>query len=301
MKKFLFKALICIIVLGGIYYYRDVITLYVYDLLTGTIETSKLQPNSYYRKVDYEYVQITDSFEAKNYQDLLNIYYTIVNSGAHEFTFKCDYDDCLNDVDYISNNQQILSNINSFIHPYNSFSSIETKYNSVGKVNIVINRLYTEQEIKDLNKKIEEINQKYVKSETNINKIIRIIHDYIINNTKYDSDRSDLQIVNYKSNTAYGPLIEGYGLCGGYTDAMALFLDYFNIPNFKVISENHVWNAVQINGKWYHLDLTWDDPVAPSGKDVLEHTFFLITTKQLEDTEKQQHIFDKNVFKELAN
>ena len=130
---------------------------------------------------------------------------------------------------------------------------------------------------------------------------IKAIHDYIINNTKYDSDRSDLKIVKYKSNIAYGPLIEGYGLCGGYTDAMALFLDYFNIPNFKIISENHVWNAVKINNKWYHLDLTWDDPVATSGKDVLEYTFFLINTKKLESLEKEQHIYDKNVFKEIAN
>ena len=96
-------------------------------------------------------------------------------------------------------------------------------------------------------------------------------------------------------------MIEGYGLCGGYTDAMALFLDYYNIPNFKVITENHVWNVVKINDKWYHLDLTWDDPVASSGKDVLEHTFFLITTKKLEGIEKQQHIYDKAVFKEVAN
>ena len=80
---------------------------------------------------------------------------------------------------------------------------------------------------------------------------------------------------------------------------MAIILDKFNIPNFKIISQNHIWNAVKIDGKWYHLDLTWDDPVTSDGSDVLEYNFFLITTKELENLEKTQHVFDQSVFKEM--
>ena len=94
-------------------------------------------------------------------------------------------------------------------------------------------------------------------------------------------------------------LLQGYGLCGGYTDAMAIFLDYFDIPNYKVISENHVWNAVYLDGKWYHLDVTWDDPVMKDGSDALEYSFFLITTKQLQEEESNQHQFDISVFSEV--
>ena len=104
-----------------------------------------------------------------------------------------------------------------------------------------------------------------------------------------------------KLEAKYGPLIEGYGLCGGYSDAMSIFLDYYNIPNFKIISENHAWNAVKINNKWYHLDLTWDDPITTSGKDVLKHDYFLINTQKLYELESIQHNFDKEVFKEIAN
>ena len=81
---------------------------------------------------------------------------------------------------------------------------------------------------------------------------------------------------------------------------MALFLDYYKIPNFKIISENHIWNAVFVDNKWYHLDLTWDDPVSNNGKDVLEYTFFLISSDELNDIEKEQHVFDKEVFSEIA-
>ena len=96
---------------------------------------------------------------------------------------------------------------------------------------------------------MKEIITKQVKNTKDEREIIKIIHDYIINNTKYDSDKSDRNIEKYNSNIAYGPLLQGYGLCGGYTDAMAIFLDYYDIPNYKVISENHIWNAVYLNNK----------------------------------------------------
>lgn len=147
---------------------------------------------------------------------------------------------------------------------------------------------------------MKEIITKQVKNAKDEREIIKIIHDYIINNTKYDSDKSDRNIEKYNSNIAYGPLLQGYGLCGGYTDAMAIFLDYYDIPNYKVISENHIWNAVYLNNKWYHLDLTWDDPVMKDGSNTLEYTFFLITTKELEEQATNQHIFNKSVFSEVA-
>ena len=49
---------------------------------------------------------------------------------------------------------------------------------------------------------------------------IKAIHDYIINNTEYDTKKSDnIKDTTYKSNTAYGVLIQGYGICSGYSDA----------------------------------------------------------------------------------
>ena len=81
---------------------------------------------------------------------------------------------------------------------------------------------------------------------------------------------------------------------------MAIFLDRYNIPNFKIISENHIWNAVYLDGNWYHLDLTWDDPVTSDKSDVLEYNFFLITTDELEQLKTNQHVYDKTVFSELT-
>ena len=127
-------------------------------------------------------------------------------------------------------------------------------------------------------------------------KVVYLIHDYIINNTKYDEQRSDNNIIEYKSDTAYGALIEGYALCGGYTDSMMLFLEKFNIKSYKISSENHVWNHVYLNKNWYNLDLTWDDPINKDGKDLLEHTFFLITNEEMLKLDTTEHTFDESVY-----
>lgn len=293
-----FLTLVALIII-----FKDNIGLFVYEkFIIGHIEITEFKPNEYYRPNNYSYVQITDNFIAKDEKHLLNIYYTIINSGIDSFTFRCDkeYVNCLDDVDSLSNSQSVLSNINSFVHPYNSFSSVETQYDTLGKVVLKINKAYSEEEITAVNNEIKKVIDSKNASIIDTRDLIKTFHDYIINNTKYDSNRSDRKIVNYKSDIAYGPLIEGYGLCGGYTDAMALFLDYYKIPNFKVISENHIWNAVRVDGKWYHLDLTWDDPISKSGKDILEYTFFLIKTEKLLQLEKEQHIFDQNIFKEVV-
>lgn len=301
MKKFI-TFLILVSILGITFYFREDISIFYLTHFSTEDKVIELDyKNEYYRDFSYNYVHETNDFNVKNKEQLIDIYYSIINSGIDKFTFYCSksYEDCITDVTSLANNQVILSNINSFVHPYNSFSSIETKYDSLRRVTLKINKSYTDEQIKEINEKVQEVVDNKVKDTKDKREIIKIVHDYIINNSKYDSQKSDKNIDMYASNIAYGPLLQGYGLCGGYTDAMAIFLDYFDIPNYKVISENHVWNAVYLDGKWYHLDVTWDDPVMKDGSDALEYSFFLITTKQLQEEESNQHQFDISVFSEV--
>ena len=292
---------IFLIAIGLIFNYREDIMKYSVNVLNKQNKEVKLTySNQYSRKKDYKYVKITDNFMAHNSDDFLNIYYTIVDSGTSEFTFYCDYDNCQSDIGKFAEDQKTLSNINSFVHPYNSFTNIKTEYDSLNRIKIKIEKAYNDNQIKAINKKIEEVKNNIVKNTSDKKEIIKLIHDYIINHSKYDTARSDSNIKKYSSTIAYGPLIEGYGLCGGYTDAMALFLDIYDIPNIKIISENHIWNAVYLNNNWYHLDLTWDDPVSKDGRDILDYTFFLIKTKELEKIEATQHRYDKNAFAEVG-
>ena len=109
-------------------------------------------------------------------------------------------------------------------------------------------------------------------------------------------DASDGGASAYDSTSAYGSLIEGYSVCSGYADAMAIFLDAFGIPNLKVSSENHIWNLVNLDGEWLHLDLTWDDVDNARYKD----NYFLITTYDLFEKDKEEHNFDKDFFLEAS-
>ena len=120
-----------------------------------------------------------------------------------------------------------------------------------------------------------------------------------LDNSKYDSRRSDENITDYKSDIAYGPLIQGYGICGGYTDAMELILEKLKVKGYKISSDNHIWNAVYINDKWSHLDLTWDDPVVSDGSQMIDHAFYLVDTKSLLEKENTEHDFNQNVYTEL--
>ena len=154
-------------------------------------------------------------------------------------------------------------------------------------------------DIKMITSKVNNIKNEIGNDQIDIKQLIKKYHDYIIDHAVYDSERSDSNIIQYKSDTAYGTLLQGYSLCGGYTDSMALFLEDMGIENYKVSSEHHVWNAVKIEDKWYHLDLTWDDPVTPDGTNLIEEDFFLIDTIKLKEIEVEEHTFDEVVYSEL--
>lgn len=303
MRRLLVTGFLCILV-GVVFLYQDEIINF-YDKVKVKFDkgTSLESKNEYYRNYSFDFVQNTDNFSPQNRQDLYNIYYSILNSGTTNFSFYCpnSYKSCLSEVRKIANDQSLLSYINNFVHPFNSFKNIETQYNSYGKVTVKIEHAYTKEEIKAINDKIDTIDR-MLNINNNLSAVekIKIYHDYIVANSKYDSDRSDKNIIKYKSDIAYGPLFEGYAICGGYTDLMALFLEKLQIKNYRVSSDNHVWNGLYLNGNWLNLDLTWDDPITSDGSDVIEYKFFLINTTKLYELEKTQHIFDADIYKELS-
>lgn len=300
MKKVMLMVVVLILFGACIVYNEEIIDFTVKNIVKSKQESTLLTNNSYARNNSYQFVQITSNFSPQSRQDILNIYYTVLNSGMENFTFYCpdEYKDCLNEVDNISNDQNLLSNINNYVPIYNSFQNIETEFDTLGKVDITIHHSYSKEQIEELENTATSILRNTITSDMDNEKKIKVIHDYIINTTKYDKDRSDNKVKIYHSDTAYGALIEHYAICGGYSDSMKLFLDKLEIPNYKISSENHIWNLVNLNGSWYHLDLTWDDPVTNTGEDILEYDYFLITTEELQTLETDQHFFDKTICKE---
>ena len=184
------------------------------------------EPNQYYKEYDYNLVQNTDNLYPKNKQDILNIIYTTLNTGSDEVIFYCTYEKCIDDVNDVTDNREILSTINNLVHPFNSYKNIYFTINDYGKIKIRVKKTYEEKEIILINNKINEM-----LNNININKseydVIKEVHDYIVNNTKYDEsvDLEKQQEEQTNSNKATGVFFDNLAICSGYSDAMAIILN----------------------------------------------------------------------------
>ena len=85
-----------------------------------------LPENLYYKEEPFLFIQNTDNFMPFSKGDLKRIFYTVVNSGWDNFTFYCphEYTSCIDDMREFSQDQNLLTHINNYVHPYNSFSNI---------------------------------------------------------------------------------------------------------------------------------------------------------------------------------
>lgn len=298
MKKF-FSFIFLLILLFVVYLYRTDITKYIIYNYIYKKDIKIPESNDYKRDYDFGYIKNTDNFYPNNKQELYNVFYTILNNGYDDFTFYCgkEYSSCTKDIKEITNHDnQTLSTINNYVHPYNSYNTISVNINNLGRVNVKVQKLYTSDDIYKINNEIDKILNQIIKPNMTDKDKIKAIHDYIINNTIYDKKWVDLNDKTARSNMAYGPLFNKTALCGGYTDLMELFLEKINIKSFKIASENHIWNYIYIDNEWKHLDLTWDDPVTNTGKNLLKYDYFLINTIQLEQKKDKNHIYNKNLY-----
>lgn len=100
---------------------------------------------------------------------------------------------------------------------------------------------------------------------------VMAIHDHIVAHTTYGSSGN--------AYTAVGVLVDRKAVCDGYSKAFQLFMDALGIPCVRFTGTaggvSHAWNAVQLNGCWYHVDVTWDDPV-PDSYDRVSYEYFLV-------------------------
>lgn len=309
MKK-LIIPIICIILIAITVVFLNPLTDTFAEIVSSEPELIIKENNNYTKDIDYLYVQRTDDYIPYSYQDLLNIYYSVINNGWDQFTFYCpeEYTKCLNDVSQISSDELILTHLNNYVHPFNSFTNVKTSINENGEINLTIEYLYTDAEISAINTKADEILATILTNEMNDYEKIKTIHDYIINNVKYDIERNEENDSKYNSYTAYGPLFEGYATCNGYTDLMAIFLTKIGFNNFKVATTpdeisysttGHIWNAVYLNDEWLHIDLTWDDPVSSDGKDYLFHTYFLVSTEAMKEADQGETVIEEHNFNPL--
>lgn len=114
------------------------------------------------------------------------------------------------------------------------------------------------------------------------------IHDYLAANCAYDES------LTYRS--AYDALVRGTTVCKGYANAYQYLLQRCGIPCGLARSDgmDHVWNVVQIQGEWYHVDVTWDDPVS-NHEGRVSHKYFLLSDKAIADEDHGHYGWETDV------
>lgn len=306
-RIFYFFTLLLLLALMFCYIYREDIINYVMVNANQNTEVTAPNNNNYKNDYSFGFVSETDNFHVKSRQDILNVIYTVLNNGVENFTFYCDkdYADCTEEIKNISNDQTLLSTVNNMVSPYNSYKKLYVTINTYGKADINIEKLYSSDDISLNNQKIEEIKNEVIRDNMSDRNKIKAFHDYLVNHVVYDEKRANMieqgtdDNPEHSSHKANGPLLEGWALCSGYSDAMKLYLDQLKIPNYKISNDKHIWNLVYLDGKWLNIDLTWDDPVTNTGSNLLLHKFFLVTTDDLLKLDKNSHYFNSEYYPEI--
>ena len=104
---------------------------------------------------------------------------------------------------------------------------------------------------------------------------VKAVHDWLVRNCEYKNTgwtvttmegSSSLKGSGFEPWTAYGALVEGYPVCQGYSLAFIAAMNELGFDSSYVHQKDHGWNRVCVDGKWYNVDITFDDPLV-NGRD----------------------------------
>ncbi|MGI6217648.1 MAG: cell wall-binding repeat-containing protein [Coriobacteriales bacterium] len=115
---------------------------------------------------------------------------------------------------------------------------------------------------------------------------VKAVHDWLVRNCAYNTTAASQGKDTYGPEpwTAYGALVKKQPVCEGYTLAFVAAMNRLGFETSTVSqtvnSTGHIWNRVKIDGNWYNIDVTFDDPLLNGTTDqgfdnTPETTYFL--------------------------
>ena len=186
--------------------------------------------------------------------------------GAARDAFQYDYPDVFY-VDFSLLSVRVIKDSDGILHGYLG----------AGRSDTYLLRTFTKENIpgavekyeKAIEKALKDLPTKAAADETLAETQTFYIHDYLVKNMIYRYE-NEVSNADCNSRTAYDALIYGEGVCEAYTRGFKALMDRAGIPTVCVYgvyrpsekaNEMHIWNYVQIDGKWYGVDITHDDPL----------------------------------------
>lgn len=149
-----------------------------------------------------------------------------------------------------------------------------------------------------IDKEVNKIVKSIIKPKMSEFEKVKAVHDYVVNNTVYSNNTKD------SAHSAYTVFKEGKAVCQGYALATYRLLDAIGIENYYIVGQSlnngssgnnwgsHAWNIVKIDGRYYNLDVTKDDPVVSDGNGILSYKYFLLSDTKFSQT----HVPNRNNF-----
>lgn len=124
---------------------------------------------------------------------------------------------------------------------------------------------------------------------------IKAVNDYIVAKTEYSENTFA------SPHSAYALITENKAVCQGYALVAHQMLEKLGFETQYVTgyvngNELHAWNLVKVDGQWYHLDTTWNDPT-PNRQGVFTYNYFLVNDQQL----AKDHVWDRNEFPQATS
>ena len=137
---------------------------------------------------------------------------------------------------------------------------------------------------------------------------VKAIHVFLVKNVDYDYNGLETGNLQPSVYTAEGALCNGLAVCQGYAEAFELLcakagvkaqMVYGDAGNSTDGWQSHAWNVVRIDGEWYQIDCTWDDPlvdgeVISNGENIF-YAYFLLTDSEMYTDHIVDYTYSKNV------
>ena len=176
-----------------------------------------------------------------------------------------------------------LADLNARVEGGEAISKLSCYYSRDTGLAVAIGLEYcTAQDVAAMQVKLDQlVDQANTLCQTDLEKVF-YVHEWLVQNIAYDREHLSDDVQD--DHNLRGALLEGTAVCDGYAKTYALTLRKLGITGVLVTSKDigHAWNMVELDGNWYQVDCTWDDPV--DGSDQLgycTHKHLLCTTEEM--------------------
>lgn len=211
-----------------------------------------------------------------------------VKIGINEEYYKGMYND-LFDLVFENNSKSSSEGDYLFWHLNSHKASVTTNPGYV-EFNINLKYLSTYEEELLVDKKVKEVLDKLNVYDANDYEKVKAVHDYIVKNIEYDH--------SLKNYTAYNAIIEENVVCQGFASLTYKMLKELGVE-VRIVSgrsnnQDHGWNIVKLNDKWYNIDNTWDEGETNRGK--ISYKYFLKSPTEFDKNHKRDERFNTYEF-----